>query len=95
MQEMKPCPFCGNPKVKLAKKTCNYISSYDGRCVKYVKYSVRCGTCYARGGLACGLVGNYDNCENDVSVPHRIRDNIVADKELQSKAIELWNRRIE
>ena len=54
MQEIKPCPFCGNPKVKLAKETHECTSS-DGRHIKYVKYSVRCGFCYARGGLPCGL----------------------------------------
>lgn len=42
MQNMKPCPFCGNPKVKLAKKTHNYISSYDGRCVK-IAFKLRGG----------------------------------------------------
>lgn len=93
MQNMSPCPFCGNPKVNLVKKARNYTSSYDGRCIKYVKYSVRCGTCYARGGLACGFVGNYGNCENDVSAPYR--NKIATDEELQAKAIELWNERVE
>lgn len=92
MQDMKPYPFCGNPKVKLAKKTHNCTSS-DGRRIKYVKYSVRCGVCYARGGLASGLVGDYGNCENDVPAPYR--NKIATDDELQEKAVELWNRRIE
>lgn len=94
MQEMKPCPFCGNPKVKLAKKTHNYNHTpSDGRRIKYVKYSVRCGYCYARGSLACGFVSNYDNCENDVSTLYHAK--IATDKELQAKAIELWNERSE
>lgn len=93
MHDMKPCPFCGNPKVKLVKKTHNYTSSYDGRCIKYVKYSVRCGTCYARGSLACGFVGDYDNCENNV--PALYHAKIATDKELQAKAIKLWNERSE
>ncbi len=93
MHDIKPCPFCGSQKVKLAKKTHNYTSSYDERCIKYVKYSVRCGTCYARGGLACGFVGNYDNFVNDVSALYHAK--IATDKELQAKAIELWNERDE
>lgn len=93
MQDMKSCPFCGNPKVKLVKKTHNYTSSYDGRYIEYVKYSVRCGKCYARGGIASGLVGDYDNCKNDVPAPYR--NKIATDEELQAKAIELWNERSE
>lgn len=92
MQEMKPCPFCGNPKVKLAKETHDCTSS-DGRRIKYVKYSVRCGYCYERGDLACGFVCDYDSCENDVPAPYR--NKITTDDELQEKAVELWNERVE
>lgn len=93
MQEIKPCPFCGNPKVKLVKNARFYTFSYGDKYIERVKYSVRCGVCYARGGLASGLVVNYGNCENDV--PASYRNKIATDDELQEKAIELWNRRIE
>ncbi len=92
MQEMKPCPFCGNPKVKLVKNARFYTFSYGDKYIERVKYSVRCGVCYARGGLARGLVGDYGNCENDIPAPYR--NKIATDEELQAKAIELWNERV-
>lgn len=52
-KELKPCPFCGNSKVKLVKK--NII--YKGH--KAYVASIRCNCCNARGGTIINLTVPY------------------------------------
>lgn len=65
MHDMKPCPFCGNPKVKLVKKTHNYTSSYDGRCI--INYGTR--------GLNNGCCKIYRRAKQDVRGARMDGDN--------------------
>ena len=53
MTELKPCPFCGGTKLKLAKKT----TKYKGH-EAYVA-SIRCNSCHARGGTVTNLTIPY------------------------------------
>ena len=53
MTELKPCPFCGGTKLKLAKKT----TKYKGH-EAYVA-SIRCNSCHARGGTITNLTIPY------------------------------------
>lgn len=51
--ELKPCPFCGNNKLKLVKKK----TKYKGK-TAYVA-SIRCNCCNARGGTVLNLTVPY------------------------------------
>ena len=51
--KLKPCPFCGGTKLKLAKKT----TKYKGH-EAYVA-SIRCNSCHARGGTVTNLTIPY------------------------------------
>ena len=88
--ELKPCPFCGNVKLKIDRKSkfagCNGL---DER-VEQHTYSVRCNVCHARGGAVGGkIVFGSSIFGIDTSLPSWA----TTDAELKKKAIEAWNRR--
>ena len=89
MDNMKPCPFCGGTKLKLDKKS--KLAGYNGIGVRIdrLTYSVRCNTCYARGGAVGGNVSQY------VKDPSRLPSDLTTTWELKEKAINLWNSRVE
>ena len=75
----KPCPFCGKDKLSLDCKSKNESKGY------YRTYTVRCNSCFARGGTVSGYI----------SAKRNWNVTIISDSELQQKAIELWNTRAE
>ena len=84
-KELKPCPFCGGEKLKIeSKKGEIHYSKKDGMYPWHnVKYSVRCNSCHARGGVVSAAVptdrlGEYSNKVYEV----------------REKAVEAWNRRV-
>lgn len=84
---LKPCPFCGSKKLKIDKKS--KLAGYSGIGVRIdrLTFSVRCNSCFARGGAVGGDVNQY------VKDPSRLPQNITTVETLKNKAIELWNRR--
>lgn len=53
MEELKPCPFCGNRNLKLVRKSILYKHK------KAYVLSVRCNKCHARGGTITNLTIPY------------------------------------
>ncbi|MBQ8298152.1 MAG: Lar family restriction alleviation protein [Ruminococcus sp.] len=63
-KELKPCPFCGSVKLKLAKKR----TIYRGH--KAYVASIRCNRCNARGGTVLNLTIPYavkEDVENEAA----------------------------
>ncbi len=83
MDNMKPCPFCGGNKLKLDKKS--KLAGHNGIGVRIdrLTYSVRCNTCYARGGAVGGDVSQY------VKDPSRLPSGLTTIEELKEKVINL------
>ena len=73
--ELKPCPFCGNTKLKIASKHHGH-HYYEGT----HSASVRCSKCHARGPTV--------SCKVD---KENRRYACGADTETKLKAAELWN----
>lgn len=88
MTELKPCPFCGGTKLKLARKS-RLVgwNDLDMR-VEMHTFSVRCNTCHARGGTVGGCV-----MDDSRLCCAQLPDWATTDKALEAKAIEAWNRR--
>lgn len=73
--ELKPCPFCGNTKLKIESKhhgTHYYTGTHSA--------SVRCSKCHARGPTA--------SCKVDTE---NRRYSCGADEATMIKAAEQWN----
>jgi hypothetical protein len=73
--KLKPCPFCGNTKLKIASKHHGH-HYYEGT----HSASVRCSKCHARGPTA--------SCKVDTE---NRRYACGADDATKLKAAELWN----
>ena len=73
--EIKPCPFCGNTKLKVESKHHGH-HYYEGT----HSASVRCSKCHARGPTASCKVDREGR-----------RYSCGADEATKQKAIELWN----
>jgi Lar family restriction alleviation protein len=73
--ELKPCPFCGNTKLKIESKH-HGMHYYTGT----HSASVRCSKCHARGPTASCKV------EKENGARHFSADEITI-----QKAAELWN----
>ena len=76
----KECPFCGNTKLSV---DCKSKNEFEG-CKR--TYTVRCNSCFARGGTVSGFVKKNYYCHQEVT--------IISDDELINKAIKLWNKRV-
>jgi Lar family restriction alleviation protein len=87
--KLKPCPFCGNAKFKVDRKS--KFAGYNGldHRVEQHTYSVRCTVCYARGGAVGGRVLFGHSLFGTDILPNWA----TTDAELKKKAIEAWNRR--
>lgn len=83
MPELKPCPFCGNTKLKVDSKSKR--NSYTH--TVHFMVSVRCLCCHARGGTASG--------EIPVHFGELKLDKLTDYSALKHEAIENWNRRAE
>ena len=86
---LKPCPFCGSRKLKIEVKNggTRYRNELMQR-VNYKIYTVRCNSCFARGGTSGGLVG-----DRDISPKANIAHLLDDPRDLRERAVELWNRR--
>ena len=87
MADLKPCPFCGSTKLKLERKsTLAGWNGLDWRVERHT-WSVRCNSCFSRGGAVGGRV-----CAQD-------REHIIpwatTDEALSEQAVALWNRRVD
>lgn len=79
-QLLKPCPFCGNTKLKLDKHTRN------GR----VTYSIRCNSCHARGGTS----GCYKTTSSSIRYCPYINGDPTEELMCSYMAIDKWNQRV-
>lgn len=85
--DLKPCPFCGSEKLKLETKN-GPIHYYEKNGMPHwqnVKFSVRCNSCHARGGVVSEDLPT-DVFSNSDKVRQMRYDTAI-------KAIEKWNRR--
>lgn len=79
-RELKPCPFCGGTDIQYSIKTTGgYERKYHA--------SMFCNTCHCYGARILYKVPS----DNKFYPRHLVED----DTELQEKAIEAWNRRVE
>lgn len=85
--EAKPCPFCGSEKLKLETKNgpIHHYEKNGMRIWQNVKFSVRCNSCHARGGVVS------EDLPTDGSLPLEEVRQMRYDTGV--KAIEKWNRR--
>lgn len=82
-EKLKPCPFCGNTKLKIDKKS--RLVHY--RHISIYTVSVRCSSCHARGGTVSGEVW----CGGGEPISDKITDY----ETLKIESAKLWNRRVE
>lgn len=90
MNDLKPCPFCGNKKLKIQGIQRKIGVTGTDELVAHETYSVRCNVCHARGGSAGGKI---------ILTRLRLRESELPDwassrESLKEKAIEVWNRRM-
>ncbi len=79
-RELKPCPFCGGKDIRYSIKTTGgYIRKYHA--------SMFCNTCHCYGARILYQVPS----DNKYYPRYDVEDNT----ELQEKAIEAWNRRVD
>lgn len=80
MEQLKPCPFCGNAPVLLEKAsgTCKYDDGFDF----YKDYKLWCCQCGCEQGRNIIIRFKYS--------PHV---GVTVDEAGLEKAIESWNRR--
>jgi len=86
---IKPCPFCGSSRVKVFSKNAGteWINGLGHR-VNRKTFTVRCKVCFARGGVAGGLVS-----DRELPPGANIRDRIDDENDLRLEAVRLWNER--
>ena len=81
--KLKPYPFCGSTKLKIAKKSklvyYRHISIYT--------VSVKCSCCHARGATVSGEV--------QIGIGQPVSDKLTDYETVKLKAAEAWNRRSE
>ena len=87
MSDLAPCPFCRYEKPKVnSNKKLHGFTGFDHRVERHSKY-IQCPRCFARGGLAAGLV--IVSPLGDIPLPSWA----TTDEALEEKAIKRWNRR--
>lgn len=84
---MKPCPFCNSEKLKLETKNgpIHYYEKNGMRTWQNVKFSIRCNSCHARGGVVS------KDLPKDMSMPLEEMRRLRHETEI--KAIDKWNNR--
>lgn len=84
------CPFCGSTSLIVDKKS--RLAGFNGleERIEWHIYSVRCNKCKARGPVTSGLVFAVKNYHN---LPDP--DWATTDEEIKSRAIDLWNGRLD
>lgn len=104
IESLRPCPFCGWAGAKVHKRFKGYrwMESLVGE-IRLDKMScyVSCNRCKARGGVATGEIvvykrsfGAFDPvAEPIVNIP--IPRWTTTEDELEQKAVEAWNRRVD
>ena len=90
MDDLKPCPFCGNKKLKIQGTRIKIGATGIDEPVAHETYSVRCNVCHARGKTVGGKI---------ILTRLRVRESDLPDwassrDSLKEKAIEAWNRRM-
>lgn len=90
MTELKPCPFCGNDKLKIDKKS--VLDGYNGlgERVDRHTYSVRCNICYARGPTVGGRIVKESESYRFTGLPVWA----TTDEVLKELAVDAWNERL-
>lgn len=83
MDELKPCPFCGNSSTD--PHNLQRLEIIEGKGQQWGRpaarlYYVRCGKCYAQGG-------------NGVTGHNALTGTNTSDDRARQIAIEKWNRR--
>ena len=77
---MKPCPFCGSTKLKIAKRNgAAKFNLENQRLETKITLSVNCNKCFARGAIITALTP-MDNESLEL---------------LKSKVIDEWNKRFD
>ena len=69
-KEVKPCPFCGSNKSKIEFK--RVLDGYllDAYRVMRKTFSVRCNSCFARGGAVGGkVIESYEHFISEHELP--------------------------
>lgn len=86
MNDLKPCPFCGNDKIKVKSR---YVRNFS--VVRVSRFQAHCTRCHSRGATITGAY-RYSWI---VGVPDWVSKYVkIEEKEaLEQKAIEAWNRR--
>jgi Lar family restriction alleviation protein len=87
--DLKPCPFCGDTKLKIDKKSVR--DGYIGGGVRNdrMTFSVRCNCCHARGGAVGGKIKPFGISEDRLP-----NVEMFTKEDLEKKAIQAWNRRV-
>lgn len=85
---LKPCPFCGSKKLKIEVKNSGskWVNGLGERVNRKI-FTVRCNSCFTRGGTSGGLVA--PNISPKANIAHMIDREV----DLKERAVELWNRR--
>ena len=88
-EKLKLCPFCGYEMPRVwGNYTLTGFTGLDEPVKRHRRY-VRCSKCYARGGVASGLIIT-DRCDVSLPLPKWATTLDALDK----RAIETWNRRV-
>jgi hypothetical protein len=91
MIKLNSCPFCGSEIAIMQSKTSLFgYNGLDER-IEIHRFYVRCGKCYARGGIVSGRVASHQTrlLRAGVDLP----EGETTDNRLKILAAEAWNRR--
>jgi len=92
MDKLKPCPFCGSKLTKMQSKSSLYgYNGLDER-IEIHRFYVRCGSCFARGGVASGKVASHTTRLMRLGV--ELPEGETTDNKIKIAAALLWNRRV-